>query len=326
MSIPAFSVVIPLYNNGRHVARAIRSALDQTCPDFELVVVDDGSTDDGASVTETIRDDRIRLIRQANAGVSVARNRGIAETTADLVAFLDADDEWLPEHLATIKRLAKKHPECGAYATAYEEIDARNRRQRRTYNGLPQSPWEGVIPSYFRSSPLWTSAVAVPRRVLDAVGLFPVGDRVGEDLVVWCQIALRHPIAFSTQVTAVYHRETENSVTKTRRVLEEPSEIHIIKAALETGQFPAGVTRTDLIEYANMRLLDRALRNVRNGHRREARALLRKVHETRTCRGLVFRWTLLSYLPTPVLGVALALRQLAGSRHRRADQEESHPG
>jgi glycosyltransferase involved in cell wall biosynthesis len=289
-------------------------------------VVDDGSTDDGARAVEMIQDDRIRLIRQANAGVSVARNRGIAETRADLVAFLDADDEWLPEHLATIKRLIENHPGCGAYATACDETDRQHHRRRRDYIGIPASPWEGIIPSYFRSTPVWTSATAVPRRVVDSVGLFPVGDRIGEDLVVWSRIALQYPIAFSTLVTAVYHRETEDSMTKNRGVLKEPAEISVIQTALETGGFPAGVTRADLVEYMNMRLLDRALRNVRNGHRREARALLRKVHDTRIYRGLAFRWTLLSYLPTPLLGVALALRRLAGITHRRADQEESHPG
>jgi len=111
------SVVIPLYNKERHIARAIQSVLGQTHRDLELIVINDGSTDGSEKTAERYTDPRIQLVHQANAGVSAARNRGIAEARAELVAFLDAYDEWLPEHLAAINRPAKKQPECGAYCT-----------------------------------------------------------------------------------------------------------------------------------------------------------------------------------------------------------------
>jgi len=116
--VPAVSVVIPLYNKGPHIARALNSVLAQTFQDFEVIVVDDGSTDDGAEVVRGVDDPRIRLIQQENRGVSAARNRGIEAARAELIAFLDADDEWLAEHLETIIRLRRNALEVGIYATS----------------------------------------------------------------------------------------------------------------------------------------------------------------------------------------------------------------
>ena len=95
-SVPAISVVIPLYNKVKYIRRALDSVLNQTSADLEVIVVDDGSTDGGGHVVLRQHDGRVRLIRQGNKGVSVARNRGVSEARADLIAFLDADDEWLP--------------------------------------------------------------------------------------------------------------------------------------------------------------------------------------------------------------------------------------
>jgi glycosyltransferase involved in cell wall biosynthesis len=306
---PRVSVVVPLYNKVNHIKRALDSVLAQTYRDFEVVVVNDGSTDGSEKVVEQYTDPRIRLVHQENAGVSAARNRGIGEARADLIAFLDADDEWLSEHLAAIRRLAQNYPGCGIYATAYEEIDEPRTRRHREYDGIPASPWEGVIANYFRSTPVWTSASAVPRHVFDSERFFPVGVHSGEDLVVWCRIALRYPVAFSGQVSAVYHLEAENRANLSRSVLGEPEEISSIDAAIAAGQLPAGITPTDLVEYKNARLIERALRNVGHGHRREARALLHKVQATRTHRRLIRRWLLLSYLPAPLLRLALRVRQ-----------------
>ncbi|NIA10441.1 MAG: glycosyltransferase, partial [Nitrospiraceae bacterium] len=120
--MPKVSAVIPLYNKAPYIQRALRSVLAQIFQDFEIIVIDDGSTDDGAQIVKSIPDKRIRLIQQENAGVSAARNRGIKEAKGDLIAFLDADDAWKSEFLETILRLKKKFPEAGAYATAYEMV------------------------------------------------------------------------------------------------------------------------------------------------------------------------------------------------------------
>ena len=209
------SVVIPLYNKGPYVKRALLSVLAQTFPDFEVIVVDDGSTDESMQIVKNIHDFRVKLIQQENAGVSAARNRGIQEAKADLIAFLDADDEWAPDYLKTIINLQKRFPEAGAYATAYK-IHSRGKVHIPKHANIPPPPWEGLIPNYFksarRSCPVWTSAVVIPRRVFPLVGYFPVGMRRGQDRAMWFKVALKYKIAFSHYPGAIYHLDTEKKI------------------------------------------------------------------------------------------------------------------
>ena len=111
-NITIISVVIPLYNKERYIARAIQSALGQTYGDFELIVVDDGSTDGSVDIVSQFADTRLRLINQANAGVGAARNRGIKDAKYELITFLDADDEWMPDFLETVLELREEFPEA----------------------------------------------------------------------------------------------------------------------------------------------------------------------------------------------------------------------
>ena len=172
-----FSVVIPLFNKENEIKRAIRSVLAQTVKNFELIVIDDGSTDTSAGKVKEFNDTRIRLFTQKNSGVSAARNRGIREAKSDMVSFLDADDEWSREYLETINRLTHKFPDAGLYVTAYQKITPRGYTVRPQIRGLPAPPWEGIIPQYFKSAylgapPIWTSTVSVPKRGIENVGYF----------------------------------------------------------------------------------------------------------------------------------------------------------
>ena len=116
------SIVIPLYEKAAYIQRAIESVLAQTHQNFELIVIDDGSTDGGGNIVRRFTDPRIRMIVQKNTGKCVARNRAIKQASSDLVAFLDADDEWLPDFLETVLALWEKFPEAGTWGTAYSEI------------------------------------------------------------------------------------------------------------------------------------------------------------------------------------------------------------
>ena len=115
MSEPTISVVIPLYNKQLEIGAAVRSVLAQTRPPQEIIVVDDGSTDGGAEVVCAIGSPLVRLVRQSNAGVCAARNRGIAESTGEYIALLDADDAWEPGFLAEIAAMIREFPGCGLY-------------------------------------------------------------------------------------------------------------------------------------------------------------------------------------------------------------------
>src|ERR1051325_11534551 len=114
-----FSVVVPLWNNRATVRETVASALAQHFADFELIVVDDGSTDGSVETLAGMDDPRLRIVRQANAGPGPARNAGIAAARADWIAFLDADDLWLPDHLAELDRVRTRFPDAGLIGTAY---------------------------------------------------------------------------------------------------------------------------------------------------------------------------------------------------------------
>lgn len=207
------SVVIPLYNRARHIQRAISSVLVQTYRDFEIIVVDDGSTDGGGDIVRQITEPRLRLITQANAGVSAARNRGIQESSCELIAFLDADDEWMPNHLGALMALRNKYPEAGIYATAYRFCEGK-KNWRPAFVHCVADPHGGLLEDYFQSAlgppPVWTSAVMIPKRVFIEVGHFPVGVKRGQDLNTWVRIALRYRVAWSPVEGAIYHLSSDN--------------------------------------------------------------------------------------------------------------------
>lgn len=203
------SVVIPLYNKEASIATALDSVLAQTYQDFEVVVVDDGSTDDGVTIVEQYADPRIRLIRQANAGVSAARNKGIAEAKGKYVAFLDADDEWMPEFLEEIAALQREFPECRAQATSYifsmYGIDSSILLRKLPFEGE-----RGILTNYFEVAscshpPVWTSAVCIERLLLQEIEGFPLGIKSGEDLITWAKVAVCTKWAYSLRQLAKYN-------------------------------------------------------------------------------------------------------------------------
>jgi glycosyltransferase involved in cell wall biosynthesis len=171
--------------------------------------VDDGSTDNGPDVAAAFKDPRIRMIRQNNGGVSVARNRGIAGARADLIAFLDADDEWLPEFLETILRLRANFPLCRVFATSYLIREKDGPTLPAVVNGLPSVQWEGILDDYFllasmSDPPLFSSAIMVEKSALEVVGGFPPDIRSGEDLLTWARLAVKFSIAYSRYHGAVF--------------------------------------------------------------------------------------------------------------------------
>jgi len=229
---------MPLYNKEREVARAIRSALAQTFTDYELIVVNDGSTDRSVDAVATFNDDRIRLVHQANQGVSAARNRGVSETRAKLVAFLDADDEWLPEFLSTIMRLHTTYGECGVYATSYCIVCGGQPERRAILRRVPADLSEGVLKDYFKVAtksdpPVWSSAVAIRKDVLLDTGGFPVGVIDGEDLLTWARLAERTDVAYCFMPLARFYAP-DAMTDRPPRIPQQPDVVgHGLLALLE---------------------------------------------------------------------------------------------
>jgi glycosyltransferase involved in cell wall biosynthesis len=203
------SVVIPLYNKEKYVANTLQSVLSQTFTDFEVVIVNDGSTDNSVAEVQKWQDSRIRLVHQENAGVSAARNKGIAEARYDLIAFLDADDEWKPEYLQTQYELSRKYPEGSVFACNYEFRDGDGKIRPTIIRKLPFDEQDGILTNYFEVAacshpPICSISIVVRKEAVLSVGGFPVGIESGEDLLTWAKLAVRYPIVYSKKILAVF--------------------------------------------------------------------------------------------------------------------------
>lgn len=213
MASPTISVIIPLYNKEREIEGTIRSVLAQRLQPLEIVVVDDGSTDHSAALVEAIPSPLIRLVRQPNAGECAARNRAIAESRGELLALLDADDEWEEGFLEEVASLYREFPGCGIYSTAFRVV---------SHDGIFPAPTptrRGIVENFFRDSAhryvSIPSASAIPRQVIDRVGGFPDGMKMGGDLYMWIKIARRYPVCFSPQPLCRYSKVASNRSAST---------------------------------------------------------------------------------------------------------------
>ncbi|WP_082122612.1 glycosyltransferase family 2 protein [Methanoculleus sediminis] len=307
--VPGVSVVIPLYNKGPYIVRALNSVLAQTVRDFEVIVVDDGSTDGGAEMVGGFGDPRIRLIRQENRGVSAARNRGIDAARGELVAFLDADDEWTPRHLEALLQLRDKCPQAGAYGTAYLLQENASTIRTPSYSAaIPPEPWEGLLSSYFRdailgSPPISSSIVAVPRRVLNEMEGFYTGAWYGEDVDLWGRIALKYPIAFTWDGKGIYHTEASNRACNRKEPIREHAFVASAQNALQAGEVPPEL-RESVLEFVASRQIQIACRNLEAGRPDLARSNL-KGCRTRLLWRSKWRALILAHIPS---GAYLALR------------------
>ncbi|MEZ5818896.1 MAG: glycosyltransferase family A protein [Hyphomicrobiaceae bacterium] len=240
------SVVIPLYNKANYVARAVRSALDQTLPPREVVVVDDGSTDGGTDIVERLAADDacVRLIRQANAGPSAARNRGIAEARGKWIAFLDADDMLLPRHLETAAEMAACEPAAAVLAAAYREVpEGDHQRVAAALAEERAAVTTGRVSDFFerwqQGAFFFTSSVLVRRDQLEQMQpVFPLGEKLGEDHDVWFRLVERVPVAWTSKVGALYTVGLDQSLTGVGRVLDPLPAYQRLKARAESDDFP----------------------------------------------------------------------------------------
>lgn len=203
------SVVIPLYNKEQSIPSTLQSVLKQTYQDFEIVIVNDGSTDHSVEEVAKVTDPRIRLIHQKNAGVSAARNRGIEEARGEFVAFLDADDEWKSDYLKTQYELTQKYPECSVFACNYEFKDAKGKVTPTIIRKLPFKGKDGILSNYFEVAscshpPICSISIMVKKSAIQSIGGFPVGITHGEDLLTWARLAIENRIAYSKQVGSIY--------------------------------------------------------------------------------------------------------------------------
>ena len=206
-----FSVIIPIYNKGPYIRKALASVLEQTFRDFELIVVDDGSKDDSFQVAQSVlenTDVKYQLIRQENAGVSTARNNGVSATSGDYICFLDADDWWAPSFLERMDWLINEYPNAGIYGTNYYYV--KNGRQRICVTNT-KTGYINYCRSYAKrlQMPLWTGAVCVPRIRFEETGGFRAHLKLGEDFDLWIKLALKYRVAFLNEALSYYYQDSD---------------------------------------------------------------------------------------------------------------------
>lgn len=218
-----FSVIIPLYNKAPYVRKALDSVFAQTNKDWELIIVDDGSTDNSADVVRELVignsklvNDQFRLISQPNAGVAAARNNGVKASHGEYVCFLDADDWWEPTWLEEMDKLITEYPEAGLYATNYMYY-----KPGKTHVALD---WERGYMNYpeaylhSKQMPVTSITTCMPRRVFDEMGGFPVGIKLGEDFLLWAKTALHYNVAYCEKPLAYYNNDIPASMRATRNL------------------------------------------------------------------------------------------------------------
>jgi glycosyltransferase involved in cell wall biosynthesis len=209
---PLVSVVIAAYNSGRFVGQAVKSVLAQTYRPFEIVVVDDGSTDDTAEVLAGFGGG-LRYVRQENGGPAAARNRGIGEASGELVAFLDADDEWHAEKLSRQWEALAASPRAGLVHTDVWYWDqTQGSRYRRT--GARAESQGDCYPRFFWRNPVTLSTVLLRRDCLRRVGGFDESIRrpSAEDYDLWLRIARHYPLAYLNEPLVTYRLHGANAV------------------------------------------------------------------------------------------------------------------
>jgi glycosyltransferase involved in cell wall biosynthesis len=215
--MPKVSVIIPAYNSMTYLPETVDSVFKQTFTDFEVLIVDDGSSDNIAEWTKQIKDPRVNLIFQQNQGVSVARNTGIAHAQGEYIAFLDADDLWQPTKLEKQVHCLDKQSAVGLVHTWVSLIDRQSQPTGRNFTSNTQgNVWQELI----EKNTIACCSVMVRRDCFQTVGGFDPSLRSAEDWDMWIRIASSYPIAVIPEILASY-RLLASSKSKNYSLVEK---------------------------------------------------------------------------------------------------------
>ena len=215
-----FSVIIPLYNKAPYVRKALETVCAQTYRDYEIIVINDGSTDNSAIIAEEylngVEGISYEILSQQNAGVSAARNNAVAQASGEYIAFLDADDWWEPTYLERMAQLIKDYPEAGLYACNYVYY-----KPGKTHVALNiPTGYINYPKAYYESGamPVTSITAIMPRAVFDEMGGFPLGIKLGEDFLLWAKTALHYPVVFLNEALAWYNNDVPVALRATRNL------------------------------------------------------------------------------------------------------------
>lgn len=207
-----FSVIIPLYNKEKYIQKAIKSVLNQTYKNFELIIINDGSTDNSLMIGQQLSDYRLRIINQPNLGVSAARNNGVRLAKYNNIAFLDADDWWDSNFLEEMYKLIIDYPDAGLYGCKYNKV--KNGKLIPSQIGLESNFSAGYI-NYFEvyAKTFWVpincTFAIIKKNVFDDFGGFDVKLKFGEDFHLWVRVALKYQVGYLNKNLAYSNQDVD---------------------------------------------------------------------------------------------------------------------
>ncbi|MCA0132854.1 glycosyltransferase family 2 protein [Winogradskyella alexanderae] len=216
--MPFFSVIIPLYNKEDYISECLESALNQTFKDYEIIIVNDGSTDNSIKLVENFKSDKIRLFHQENQGASKARNNATNFSTGKYLAFLDADDIWKTNHLACLYESISTFKDCGIYTNNYFIKHSNSITAPAKFNFKFNGDKPFILDDFFKASlhetVVWTSACSIKKSKFIDYGMFNPVYLSSQDLDMWIRIALNEAVVFHPKRTMIYNKSIENSLGK----------------------------------------------------------------------------------------------------------------
>ena len=242
-----FSIIIPVYNKQHFLELTLQSVLAQKFTNYEVLIIDDGSTDDSVSVVRQFNDARIKLIEQQNAGVSAARNRGIKEAVAEWVCFLDADDWYHPDYLSALHAMSQEFPERDVIATRFLPMPDKadwspipwilGNREYELIENLPARWLKGI--------PFFTGSIAIRHNLLLSMQpWFPLGENSGEDLDLWFRLAEETPILLLNQPLVAYRTAVASALSVTTH--DGVNSPYLARLALRAQFLPAELMNSSL--------------------------------------------------------------------------------
>lgn len=241
--MPLFSVVVPCYNKANVISITINSVLAQTYSDYEIIIVDDGSTDDSIRIINSYQDSRIRLIKQNNSGVSITRNKAIEESNGVWIAFLDADDWWQPDYLKSLKNMSLLEPEISVLTSNFSSKPTSQYWPPLTSKPPTKLTYRIIdnIPKAFNQNrtPFFTSSVCVRRKYLmEEDYIFAPNISNGEDLDLWFRLGEKHKFLCINFPLVIYRTAQESSLSQIH-FHEKPFHLIEINKRINKGLIPA---------------------------------------------------------------------------------------
>lgn len=222
---PYFSVVISLYNKEKHIQSTIESVLAQTFVDFEIVVVNDGSTDGSEAIVKLIKDNRIHYYHQKNQGASAGRNTAISKASGTYIALLDADDLWESNYLETISTLIQSFPNEKVFASAVT-IETAWGKNPSVYSIKDIQDNAIYVLNYFESSSINTiltsSSTVMHRSVFEKIGIYNTSIKSGQDTDLWIRLGLKYDIVFINKFLVTYRFGEQSLSNKTKNIADKP--------------------------------------------------------------------------------------------------------